>query len=256
MQSNKGNRQFISEVLRSLRPQIMASYGTVLHEIKDNLTPVTEIDKEVEKVLKRLLLNQYPDIGFLGEEGGRSGNADRYWLVDPIDGTENYIRGLPGVTSIIGLVENERIVESYIFDPVENVLYHAQKGKGAFADGVPISVVERPLNRSFISFSSGFDNGSPLPDALLKEGAYYLSKFLGAGIKAVYLASGKIDGIIIKSKRPGGEWDYAPTRFLAQEAGAVFTPFDGDRLDSKMYALLTPSVHKAIIATVKETIHV
>lgn len=252
---HKENAIFIGELIRSLRPQIMASYGSVTHEIKDNLTPVTEIDRAVENSLRSALKQRFPDIGFVGEEHGRTGNLEKYWLVDPIDGTENYIRGLPGVTSIVGLVENEKITASYIYDPVENVLYHAEKGKGAFADSTPIQVVDRPLNRSFIVLSSGFDSNSALPAILVEQGAYYITKFLGAGIKAVYLASGKIDGIIIKSRRPGGEWDYAPTRFLAQEAGAIFSPFDGDRLDSKMYSLLTPKVHKAIIDSITENIH-
>ena len=249
------NSIFFGELFRSLRLQIMGSYGAIDHLIKENKTPVTEIDNFVESQLKEQLSKQFPEIGFYGEEHGRSGNAERFWLVDPLDGTENYIRGLPGVTSIIGLAEHGKITESYIYDPVDDVLYYAVKGKGAFADNSPIAVVERPVDRSFIALSSGFDNGSPLPSALVQEGVYYVAKFLGAGIKAVYLASGKIDGIIIKSKRPGGEWDYAPTRFLAQEAGAILTSFDGDRLDSKVYALLTPQAHTKLIKTIERTIH-
>lgn len=233
----------------------MTGYGTVAHEIKQNRTVVTEIDKAVETQLKAALSDKFLNVGFLGEEHGQSGNKDEYWLIDPLDGTENYIRGLPGVTCILGRVHGGKVIESYIYDPVDNVLYHAEKNTGAFADGVAIHVVERPVERSFIALSSGFDEDSPLPSALVKEGVYYFSKFLGAGIKAVYLASGKIDGIIIKSKRPGGEWDYAPTRFLAQEAGAIFTPFDGDRLDSKTYTLLTPTVHNQISSAIKRTMH-
>lgn len=249
------NAQFMGDLFRSLRPMIMTSYGKVDHIVKANSTPVTEIDTALETHMKNLLLEQFPGIGFHGEEHGRSGSTETYWLIDPLDGTENYIRGLPGVTCIIGLVKSDKIVESYIYDPVEDEFYYALKGRGAYLDGRRLQVLDRPLNRSFIVLSSGFDSGSALPPAIVDAGVYYVTKFLGAGIKAIYLASGKIDGIIIKSKRPGGEWDYAPTRFLAQEAGAVFTPFDGDRLDSKMYALLTPSVHEELISIIKETIH-
>lgn len=89
------NAQFMGDLFRSLRPMIMTSYGKVDHIVKANSTPVTEIDTALETHMKNLLLEQFPGIGFHGEEHGRSGSTETYWLIDPLDGTENYIRGRP-----------------------------------------------------------------------------------------------------------------------------------------------------------------
>lgn len=246
--------EFVVSLLRSLRGEIMAAYGQIGHELKEDNSVVTKIDKLVEKKIVDALLAEFSDIGVLGEEHGQQGSQESYWLIDPIDGTESYVRGLPGVTSMIGLVENGEITQCYIYDPVEDVMYSAYKGMGAYADDKKIAVVERPLQRSIVAVSSAMPYKKPeLMKAMKEAGTFYISTYYGAGCKAVYLATGKVDGVVVHNSS-GGMWDYAPTAFLMKEAGAVYTEFDGLGLESRSYALLSPSIQNQLISVIKEAI--
>ncbi|MDO8265442.1 MAG: inositol monophosphatase family protein [Candidatus Saccharibacteria bacterium] len=247
--------EFITPLLRNLRGEIMAVYGKIDHELKGDLSVVTEIDKNIEKRIVEALSAKYPEIGFHGEEHGRKGSTERYWLVDPIDGTENYIRGLPGVTTILGLVENGEVTQSYIYDPVEDVVYSAFKGMGAFANDKQISVSDRPLSRSFVMLTcNNLDLDVRLAKKITEAGAAYVGKIYGSGINAVYLCSGKIDGGVTNIAVYGGPWDFAPTSFLAKEAGAILTSFDGGSIESRSYAILNPIINEELLPIIKEQI--
>ncbi len=224
----------------------MAAYGNIDHDLKENQTVVTEIDRRVEHKLVNALKAKYPKIGFLGEEHGQQGSKDIYWLIDPIDGTESYVRGLPGVTSIIGLVENGQVTQSYIYDPVDDVMYSAKEGQGAYADGKKINVAQRSLERSIVAVTTAILKYKPeFINELYEKGPYYVSQYFGSGIKAVYMATGKIDGLITYNleNQGGGPWDYAPTSFLACEAGAIRTTLDQGGVMSSSYALLSPTIN-------------
>lgn len=245
---------FIVPLIRSLRGEIMAAYGQVNHDVKGDNSVVTEIDRQVETKLIEVLQAEYPDIGFFGEEHGRRGSTDKYWLIDPIDGTESYVRGLPGVTSMLGLVENGEVTQSYIYDPVEDVMYSAFKGMGAYADDKKIEVANRPLDRSIIAVSSAMPYNNPeLMRGMKAAGAYYISTYYGAGCKAVYFATGKVDGVVVHNSG-GGLWDYAPTAFMMREAGAVFTEFDGKGLETRSYACLSPTINDQLLPVIKKEI--
>ncbi len=243
---------FIVPLIRSLRGEIMAAYGQVDHDLKEDKTVVTEIDRLVEQKLTERLSEKYPNIGFLGEELGQSGNKECYWLIDPIDGTESYVRGLPGVTSMLALVENGEITESYIYDLADDVMYSACKGMGAYADDKKIGVNSRPIERSVVALSSSVLATSPnVAPALTKSGVFYIGQYFGCGLKAIYMASGKIDAVLVY-KGGGGQWDYAPTIFMMKEAGAVLTYFDEGGLDSKSHLLASPEINDVVSRVLKE----
>ena len=238
--------EVIVPLFRSLRSEIMAAYGAIEHELKDNLTVVTEIDRMVEQRIIDALSEEFPDIGFNGEEHGKHGNSDTYWLIDPIDGTESYIRGLPGVMSMIGLVENGECTQSYIYDPVHDVMYSAYKGGGAFADDEPLRVAERPLERSLIAVGSKMIYEELETVLALKNaGVYHVSQYFGAGAKGVYLATGKIDGIVYYNQG-GGPWDHLPPKLLAIEAGARYTDYGNPDPERHNYTLLAPTVYEQL----------
>ncbi len=243
---------FVVPLVRSLRGEIMAAYGQIDHDVKGDNSVVTEIDKQVEAKLIDALKKEFPDIGFVGEEHGQQGPTDRYWLIDPIDGTESYVRGLPGVTSMIGLVEDAEVTQAYIYDPVDDIMYTAFKGMGVYADDKKIGVANRQLERSIISVSSAMPYKNP---ELMKEiksiGAYYIGTYYGAGCKAVYCATGKVDGVVVHNNS-GGIWDYAPTAFMMREAGAIYTEFDGKGLESRSYACLSPAVNDLLLPAIKK----
>lgn len=232
----------------------MKAYGNIdLKDVKDNMTVVTEIDERVERKLVDALKKEFPDIGFHGEEHGRQGNEDVYWLLDPVDGTESYVRGLPGVTTIVALVEHGDVTQCYIYDPVSDNMFSAYRGMGAYKNDEKISIKQRPLERSLIAVSSGITIKQPeLMKAMKDTGLYYISLYYGAGCKATYLAEGKIDGSVIKGKKDT-PWDHAPARMLMEEAGAILTTYDQPGIGSVQYSLLSPTLNDTLVPLIKES---
>lgn len=252
---SRSHSDFINELLRSLRSEIMAAYGQVDHDVKEDLSVVTEIDKKVEQKIIDALNSELPDHGILGEEHGQQGSTDTYWVIDPIDGTESYVRGLPGATSMMALVEDGVAVQSYIYDPVDDIMYSAFKGGGAYADDEQIKVLNRPIDRSIVATSTGLGRFSPevLKD-IYDTGVFYVSQYFGSGLKAVYMATGKIDGIIAYNKPGGGggPWDFIPTQLLIEEAGAKITKYDDNPLFSRFFTATSGNLFEPINKVVKE----
>ena len=108
--------------------------------IKPDQTPVTQADREAEQAIRSVLGRAFPDWGFLGEEFGAAGGGDTRWIIDPIDGTKNFIRGIPFWAVLIGLEERGEITTGVVFNPVTNDLLTARAGEGAFANGERIRV--------------------------------------------------------------------------------------------------------------------
>ena len=108
--------------------------------IKPDQTPVTQADREAEQAIRAVLGRAFPDWGFLGEEFGEAGSGDTRWIIDPIDGTKNFIRGIPFWAVLIGLEERGEITTGVVFNPVTGDLLTARAGEGAFANGERIRV--------------------------------------------------------------------------------------------------------------------
>lgn len=252
---DRSHFEFVVPLFRSLRSEIMTAYGQIEHAVKEDSTVVTAIDREVESKLIKALGAEFPDIGFLGEEHGQSGPTDKYWVIDPIDGTESYVRGLPGATSMLGLVEDGVATQAYIYDPVDDIMYSAYKDGGAYADDEQIRIVDRPVNRSIVAVSSAVPKHEPqLMRELYNAGVFYVGQYFGSGLKAVYLATGKVDGIITYNKpgRGGGPWDYIPSTLLIDEAGAEITRYDNKLLDSRFYTALSKNLQAPITEVMRE----
>src|SRR5687767_12828759 len=107
---------------------------------KSDKSPVTEADEAVERMIRDRLSRERPDDGILGEEFGTSGNAARRWIIDPIDATKNYIRGIPIFATLIGLEENGHVVTGVVSAPALGRRWSASKGSGAFCNGIAIRV--------------------------------------------------------------------------------------------------------------------
>ena len=241
--------------MRSVRDEILAGYGKADHDVKSDNTVVTDTDKSVERKITAALREKFPDVGIRGEEHGDSGDMDNYWLVDPIDGTENYVRGLPGITTIIALVEGGELTQSYIYDIVDDDLYWAVRGEGAFKDDTQINVVERELSRTLLTLSSNMPLRHPDVIRGLKDaGVKQMPILMGAGIKGCYVAGGKLDGILYLN-HGGHEWDHRPIQLLACEAGAKFTELPLQVEGRWSYALTTPRIHDAVVKAVNQVLH-
>lgn len=238
--------QLVIETFRSFRDELMASYGVVEYVYKSDHSQVTELDLRIEKTLRQALAESFENLGFLGEEtgDGRAGNQP-YWVVDPIDGTSSFIRGLPNCTNMAALVQDGQPVIGIIYDFVTDRMFEAYKGQGAYVDGQRISIHDRPIDQAALYIQSL----SALPPVLrneLRTRETELYRPIGAsGHAYTLLAEGKIDGYVLLGSKKSIH-DNAPGVLIAQEAGAeVYSPDGQWTVESSDFICATPSVVRA-----------
>lgn len=215
----------VVRVFKDFRTDLLTVFGKIEHTRKADSSPVTVWDVKVEEKLKAELAREFPDVGFQGEETGQSGNKTTYWLVDPIDGTSSFIRGLPFSTNMAALVHDGEVIASVIYDFVNDILYTAQKGKGAFKNGHPIAVNTTREAGGLLVYSLTRDKFAQLQEAMYEIGVRLLLPIGAAGHDYTMLAEGKIDGVIVLNTRTGLH-DNAPGLLLVEEAGGVLLPYD------------------------------
>jgi myo-inositol-1(or 4)-monophosphatase len=182
---------------------------------------VSEADRACEDFIVAALARAFPEDGFLGEEGGRrGGSGGALWVIDPIDGTHNFLTGIPFWCLSLALVAGGEAVGGLIYDPVQDEMFSAVQGGGAFLNGTPMRVSgETDLTRARICV--GFSYRRPVTDhiaaieACLSAGCEYLR--LGSGALALaYVAAGRFDGYW---ERHMNSWDAAAAIALVREAG-------------------------------------
>lgn len=192
--------------------------------IKEDKTVVTKADSEAEEVIKEIILAKYPDAKFVGEEGGGDKSLEEFWIIDPIDGSRNFVRGIPNWCVLIALFRNNTIELGIVYYPHEKSLYYAQRGKGAYLNDKKISVSRIPkLSDSYFAFGSPrhFKNKQVLIDLIEQTAS---SRAWDATYCACLIASGKIDAYL---DGYGKLWDLAPFKVLVEEAGGRITRPDG-----------------------------
>ncbi len=193
----------------------------LMPEFKEDFSIVTEADKVVERFIRTSLIKKFPPYGFIGEETEEH-HQNTLWIVDPIDGTVAFTRGISAFGMALALVHNEEIIFSIIYIPYNNLLYHAYKDKGSYENERRIFVSkESNIKNAIISL-----HGKSFGDINLHD---HLLKLLCAGrprmthsvaVESTYLASGKID---VLTKYNQHIWDVVPEYLLMLEAGAVIT---------------------------------
>ena len=220
---------------------------------------VTEIDKAAENLIRRRLARAFPDFGFLGEEhGAAQEDAEYRWIIDPIDGTMNFVHGIPLFGISIGLERRGRLIAGVIFDPSRRELYTATRGGGAFLNGkrIHVSCVKR-LDFSVLStgFSSKFRQQ---PEPYLTwfktfEMRCHAVRRIGTTVLALaYVASGRMEGFYEQDLWP---WDVAAGIVIVEEAGGRVTNFDGKApgLERGKLVASNGKIHRAILDTLQET---
>jgi len=215
----------VVDVFRGFRSQLLMVFGNIEHTRKADNSPVTIWDVAVEEALKLRLNALFPVWGFEGEETGASGSRETYWLVDPIDGTSSFIRGLPFSTNMAALVHNGVVVAAVIYDFVNDVLYTAIKGKGAFKDGKQIHLNTTRAAGNLFAYSMTRTKFGLIQEAMDALHIRALLPVGAAGHSYITLAEGKIDGVIVLNAG-NGLHDNAPGVLLAEEAGAKLLPYD------------------------------
>ncbi len=212
-------------------------------ETKPDLTPVTEADRAVERELRRLLAHERPDDAILGEEQGAAGHGSRRWIVDPIDGTRNYSRGIPVWATLIALEEDAVVRVGVVSAPALRSRWWAERGAGAFANGEPAHVSSvASVEEAVLSFS--IENEVPP----LAQRAWH-ARGLGDFWAHMLVAEGAVDGAV---DAPGvSEWDLAAVQVIVEEAGGRFSDAAGkSRIDSGSAVTSNRLLHDELLRAV------
>jgi len=193
---------------------------------------VTAADRRAEETLRAELAKARPGYGFLGEEGGRHEGSDatHTWIVDPLDGTTNFLHGIPQFAISVGLERSGTIVAGLVYNPITDELYTAERGKGAFLNDRRLRVAaRRQLNDSVIACGLPHHGRGDLPLGLQELGAVQdkvagLRRFGAAALDLAFVAAGRIDGYWERNLSP---WDMAAGILLVREAGGFVTDIEG-----------------------------
>jgi len=191
---------------------------------------VTEVDKHAEMAIIDTLRNSYPDHAILAEESGQQGESPYLWIIDPLDGTTNYLHGFPQYAVSIALQHQGELVQAVVYDPLRQELFTASRGEGAMLNnkrmrvskqkylegallgtGFPFKEQER-LDEYLDSFKSLF----PMTAGIRRAGA--------ASLDLAYVACGRLDGFWELGLKP---WDMAAGALLVKEAGGLISDLDG-----------------------------
>jgi histidinol-phosphatase len=211
-------------------------------ETKPDLTPVTEADRAVEAELRRILGEERPDDAILGEEEGAAGSGARRWLVDPIDGTRNYSRGIPVWGTLVALEVDEVVELGLVSAPALGHRWWAERGAGAFADGEPVhvSAVSR-VEDAVLSFAIE----SEVP--AIAQRAWHARGF-GDFWPYMLIAEGSVDGAV--DAVGVGEWDLAAMQVIVEEAGGRFSDRRGERrIDAGSGVASNGLIHDELLAS-------
>ena len=217
---------------------------------------VTEVDHASEKIIIETLLTAYPDHGILAEESGREfGNplADHIWIIDPLDGTTNFIHGFPVYCVSIALQVRGKIEQAVIYDPTRNDLFTATKGRGAFMNDRRLRVSKRiRLQECIISTGFPFRKGDNFNQYLRMMGDVMqrtagLRRPGSAALDLAYVAAGFTDGFFETGLSP---WDVAAGSLLVTEAGGLIGNFTGesDFLEQKECLAGAPRIYGQLVS--------
>lgn len=216
---------------------------------------VTEVDRTAERTIIETLKGAYPDHGFLGEESGTSNvDAENVWIIDPLDGTTNFLHGFPQYAVSIALQQQGVLTQAVIYDPNRNDLFTATRGRGAFLNDKRIRVSSRTkLQESIIGTGLPFRDFQHL-DTYLAMFKDMIKKTAGlrrpgsAAMDLAYVAAGWYDGFweIGLSK-----WDIAAGGLLIQEAGGIVGDFEGNEswIDTGNIVAGNPKIFAQLLQT-------
>jgi histidinol-phosphatase len=217
--------------------------GDLVVETKSDLTPVTETDRAVEAAIREILAKERPDDGMLGEELGTTGGRNRRWIVDPVDGTRNYSRGIPVWATLIALEEGGEVRLGVVSAPALHRRWHAERGGGAWVndDRIRVSAV-RHIEDAVLSFALE----QPIP-AL--AGYAWHARGYGDFWAHMLVAEGGVDGAVdavgVKV------WDLAAIQPIVEEAGGRFTDAAGvARVDGDTAISSNGHLHEELLEAV------
>jgi histidinol-phosphatase len=213
--------QKAAELALQFQPNIVA-------ETKPDKTPVTQADRECERMIARRLTEAFPEDGILGEEGARAeSRSGRRWIIDPIDGTRDYVRGNPLWANLIALEAGGDVVVGVVNLPVLGKLSTASRGGGAYSNGKRMHASAKTTVAESVLCVNGYDRlvKTPFRARLLDWMERFWSvRGLGGPADSMMVAAGQAEVWIEPAASP---WDFAPHKVILEEAGARYLNIDG-----------------------------
>jgi myo-inositol-1(or 4)-monophosphatase len=192
---------------------------------------VTKIDKEAEQTIIYKIKQSYPDHTFVGEEGGIvAGDDDYKWIIDPLDGTTNFIKGIPHFAVSIALQYKGRLDQAVVFDPIRGELFTASRGNGAQLNGHRIRVSQaKELGNTILATAFPYKNKESINEYMASFNSIFtecgdIRRGGSAALDMAYVAAGRFDGYWERGVKP---WDIAAGELLVRESGGLVTDFDG-----------------------------
>ena len=218
---------------------------------------VTEVDKSAEAAIIEIIRKSYPDHAILAEESGRSGaeKSEYVWIIDPLDGTTNFIHGTPQYAVSIGVQHRGQLTQACIYDPNKNELFTASKGRGAFMNDSRIRVSKRiKMDEALIGTGFPFRDGQDLDQYMqqfkaVTEACAGIRRPGAATLDLASVAAGRFDGFWEMGLSP---WDMAAGALLIQEAGGLVTDMTGESnyLDNGHIVAGTPKIFAPLLQLV------
>lgn len=224
--------------------ELVISYfrsNLTIHRKKDK-SFATNADLAVEKLLKEALLSIIPGSGFIAEESGNGSGNEYTWVIDPIDGTKNFARGIPYFCISIALMKDQEIIAGIIYNPMAADCFIAEKGSGCFLNGQRVDLHKKDWQEKgalvVISDFRARQAGmlQDLKDQLKENGVHARFRLYGAAaLDMAYAAIGGFDAVLFERLRL---WDAAAGMLLIKEAGGFVAQYDGSEVDMKLQTLL------------------
>ena len=226
-------------------------------QYKGRANIVTDVDLRVENSLKSLLQSEYPDHGILSEESEPlRGDSNYSWIVDPLDGTNNYSFGIPFFSTVIALTKGDDVLLGIIYDPLRDELFSAQKGKEAFLNNNPICVSRKTtVQESLIGLDLGYvdEEGKKILEFItgLWPNMYAFRIMGSAALGMAYAACGRLDVYFHLLIYP---WELASGQLLVAEAGGVTTDWEGRPLTTGESSIIASNraIHADFLRIVRE----
>jgi myo-inositol-1(or 4)-monophosphatase len=221
---------------------------------------VTEVDRQAEESIIGVIHDAYPDHSILGEEGGaipgKKGDSDYQWIIDPLDGTTNFLHGFPQFAVSIGVKHKGRLEHAVVYDPTRQELFTASRGGGAQLNDRRLRVTNRKgLEGALLGTGFPFKQQHHLDTYLATFKALFpvtagIRRPGSAALDLAYVAAGRLDGFWEIGLNP---WDMAAGALLIQEAGGLISDFGGgdDYLETGNVVAGNPKVFKAILQAIR-----
>ena len=192
---------------------------------------VTEVDKNAEEIIINTIKNAYPNHAFLAEETGLSGEGDFLWIIDPLDGTTNFLHGFPHFAVSIALQRKGVLDQAVIYDPLKQELFTASKGTGALLNNKKIRVTsKKSLDGALLGTGFPYNNEEAVTHFIKSFKAFFpnVAGVRRAGVASLdlaYVACGRLDGFWEFALKP---WDIAAGALIVQEAGGINVELMGE----------------------------